>query len=69
MKKLNICLGYEYPVKDPIVTLHLLLDLEPLAVCSQYQDVSQYSQLIITNNTDRFIKLIFLEQEQFITTF
>lgn len=65
MKKLNICLGYEYPVKDP----YLLLDLELLAVCSQYQDVSQYSQLIIANNTDRFIKLIFLEQEQFITTF
>lgn len=56
-------------MKDPIVTVHLLLNLEPLAVCSYYQDVSEYSQLIIANNTDRFIKLIFLEQEQFITTF
>lgn len=69
MKKLNIWLGCEYSVKDPIVTAHLLLNIEPLAVSSDYQDVSEYSQLIIANNTDRFIKLIFLELGQFITNF
>lgn len=69
MKKLNIWLGCEYPVKDSTVAVHLLQNLEPLAVCSEYQGVSEYSQLIIANNTDRFIKLIFLQLEQFITTF
>lgn len=69
MKKLNIWLVCEYPVKDPIVTVHLLQNLEPLAVCSEYRGVSEYSQFIIANNTDKFIKLIFLELEQFITSF
>lgn len=56
-------------MKDSTVAVHLLQNLEPLAVCSEYQGVSEYSQLIIANNTDRFIKLIFLQLEQFITTF
>lgn len=69
MRELNICLGLQYVVESPIVTVHLLLKLEPLAVCSEYQDVSEYSQLISAGNTDRFIKLIFLELGQFITSF
>lgn len=69
MRELNICLGWEYPVEGPIVTMHLLLKLEPLAACSEYQDVSEYSQFISASNTDRFIKLIFLELGQFITSF
>lgn len=69
MMELNICLGWEYPVEGPIVTMHLLLKLEPLAACPEYQDLSEYSQLLSASNTDRFIKLIFLELGQFITSF
>lgn len=55
-------------MEGPIATVHLLLKLEPLASCSEYQDVSEYSQLINASSTDRFIKLI-LELGQFITSF
>lgn len=69
MRELNVCLGWEDAVESLIDTVHLLLKLEPLAVCSEYRDVSEYSWLINASNTDRFIKLIFLELGQFITSF
>lgn len=28
---INICLGWEYPVEGPVVTVHLLLKLEPFS--------------------------------------
>lgn len=48
-----------------MVTVPSLLKLEPI----EYQDVSEYSQLISASNTDRIIKLIILELGQFITSF
>jgi len=52
-----------------VASVHLLLKFEPLAVTSEYQDMSEYSWLISDRNTDRFIKLIFLELGQFIKSF
>lgn len=51
-----------------VASVHLLLKLEPLAMTSDYQDMSEYSWLISGKNTDRFIKLI-LELGQFIKSF
>lgn len=69
MREQNICLVWENPVQGPIVTVHLLVKLEPLAACSEYQDVSEYSQLVSASNADMFVKLILLWLGQFITSF